>query len=102
MVAVGCAEALLNQGLRIPEDISVVGFGNILLSEYFRVPITTVNQPKLELGNAAMDAMLQLLRGKRPEPKRLSTELVVRASSGIPPASNRLRQSKTTNTETIL
>src|SRR5437870_2639606 len=86
IVAIGCAQMLLNQGVRIPEDISIIGFGNILLSEYFRVPLTTVREPKFRLGSAAMDAMLQLLRGQRPESKRLAAELVVRASSGIPPA----------------
>src|SRR5712691_7772639 len=53
LVAVGCSEVLLNQGLRIPEDISVVGFGNILLSHHYRVPLTTIRQPKYRLGSAA-------------------------------------------------
>jgi LacI family transcriptional regulator len=82
LVAVGCANALLNQGIRIPEDLSVVGFGNILTSEYFRVPLTTIRQPKFRLGVAAMDAMLQLLRQQPAESKRLPAELVVRASTG--------------------
>ena len=86
LVAVGCAQALLKQGLKIPDDISVVGFGNILLSEYFSVPLTTVRQPKFRLGVAAMETMQQLLQGRRAESKRLPAELVVRASSGIAPA----------------
>src|SRR5205823_9611334 len=60
LVAVGCAQALLKQGLKIPEDISVVGFGNILLSEYFSVPLTTLRQPKFRLGLAAMETIQQL------------------------------------------
>ena len=100
-VAIGCAQTLLNQGLRIPEDISVVGFGNILLSEYFRVPLTTIRQPKFRLGIAAMEIMLQLLRGHPPESKRLSAELVVRASSGIPPAIGRIRQLSAPNKEML-
>ena len=67
LVAVGCAQTLLKQGLKIPEDISVVGFGNILLSEYFRVPLTTVRQPKFRLGVAAMETMQDLLQGRRAE-----------------------------------
>jgi LacI family transcriptional regulator len=94
VVAVGCAETLLSQGFRIPEDISVAGFGNILLGAYFRVPLTTTRQPKFRLGSAAVDAMQALLRGQRPEPKRLSAELIVRASTGTPPATSRLRQLK--------
>src|SRR5215472_16222439 len=64
LVAAGCAEALLRQKLAIPGDISIAGFGNTLLSEYFLVPLTTVNQPKHRLGLAAMDSMAQLLKGQ--------------------------------------
>ncbi|HWH72164.1 MAG TPA: LacI family DNA-binding transcriptional regulator [Candidatus Sulfotelmatobacter sp.] len=94
LVAVGCAEVFLQQGLKIPQDISVAGFGNTLLGEYFRVPLTTVNQPKHRLGSAAMDAMVQLLHGQRPEPKRLSADLLSRASTGIAPAIPPLRRLK--------
>jgi LacI family transcriptional regulator len=94
VVAVGCAEALLNKDLKIPQDISVAGFGNILLGEHFRVPLTTTRQPKFRLGSAAVEMMQQLLGGGHPEPRRLPAELVVRASTGTPPASQRPRQSK--------
>jgi DNA-binding LacI/PurR family transcriptional regulator len=86
LVAIGCADTLLNQGVRIPQDISVVGFGNTITSEYFRVPMTTVRQPKFRLGLAAVEMMLQLLRGQRAETKRLPAELIVRASSAPPGA----------------
>ncbi|MCX6923646.1 MAG: LacI family DNA-binding transcriptional regulator [Verrucomicrobia bacterium] len=91
VVAVGCAETFLSQGLRIPQDISVAGFGNILLGAHFRVPLTTTRQPKFRLGSAAVDAMQELLRGKRPESRRLPAELIVRASTGTPSATPRLR-----------
>jgi LacI family transcriptional regulator len=94
VVAVGCGEVLLSQGLRIPEDISLAGFGNILLGAHFRVPLTTTRQPKFRLGSAAVEAMVALLQGRRAESKRLPAELIVRASTGIPPATERLRQSK--------
>jgi LacI family transcriptional regulator len=102
MVAAGCADEFLKQGLKIPQDISVTGFGDILLSEHFQVPLTTVSQPKYRLGSAAVDAMQALLRGKRPESKRLAADLIVRASSGIPLAIPALKRLKTSNTETIL
>lgn len=86
LVAVGCAETLLAQGLRIPEDISVAGFGNIMVAEYFRVPMTTIRQPKYRLGIAAVDAMMQLLKGHRPEIKRLPAELIERKSTAPPKA----------------
>jgi DNA-binding LacI/PurR family transcriptional regulator len=98
LVAVGCAEVLLRQHIRIPEDISIVGFGNSMLSEYFGVPLTTMDQPKHRLGVAAMDSMLQLLGGNRPEPKRLPAQLVIRASSGTPSATPMLERLKTLKT----
>jgi LacI family transcriptional regulator len=94
VVAVGCAETLLDHGFKIPQDISVAGFGNILLGGHFRVPLTTTRQPKFRLGSAAMAAMQELLHGKRPESKRLPAELIVRASTGTPPATSRLKQLK--------
>jgi len=81
LVAVGCAEAFLGQGLKIPGDVSITGFGNILVSEHFRVPLTTIRQPKYRLGVAAMDTMGKLLRRDRTESRRLPAELIVRESS---------------------
>lgn len=86
LVAIGCADAILNQGIGIPRDISIVGFGNMLASEYFRVPLTTVRQPKFRLGTAAMDLMIQIMRSQPVESKRLPAELVVRASTAPPRA----------------
>jgi LacI family transcriptional regulator len=87
LVAIGAADVLLNQGIKIPEQISVAGFGNILVSEYFRVPLTTIRQPKLRLGYAAMDLMQALHRGEPPESKRLRAEVITRASTAPPPNS---------------
>jgi LacI family transcriptional regulator len=70
--------------LRIPEDISLVGFGNILTAEYFRVPLTTLRQPKYRLGMAAVEAMMNLLKGQQVETKRLPAELIERKSTAPP------------------
>jgi LacI family transcriptional regulator len=86
LVAIGCAGTLLSQGHKIPEDYSVTGFGNILTSEYFRVPLTTVRQPKFGLGAAAVEMMAQILRGQPTESRRLPAELIVRASTAAPPS----------------
>jgi LacI family transcriptional regulator len=87
LVAIGAADVFLNQRLRIPQDLSVAGFGNILVSEHFRVPLTTIRQPKLRLGFAAVDLMEKLLLGQPAESKRLSAQLVARASTGPPAGS---------------
>jgi len=84
LVAIGCAETLLSQGLSIPGDVSLVGFGNILASEYFRVPLTTVSQPKFRLGVAAVEAMMSLLRGEKVVSRRLAAELIERKSTAPP------------------
>lgn len=94
LVAAGATQVFLNQGLKIPQDLSIVGFGNSMLSEFFQVPLTTMNQPKHRLGVAAMESMAQLLRGVRPEPKRLPAQLVTRSSSGTPPATPSLERLK--------
>jgi DNA-binding LacI/PurR family transcriptional regulator len=93
--AIGCARTLMNQGIRIPEDCSLVGFGNYPLSEHFCVPLTTLRQPKYRLGTAAVYAMRQLLRGETPETKPLPAELVIRSSSGTPPAHPMMKPAKT-------
>jgi len=88
LVAIGCADALLSQGLKIPEDISIVGFGNILTAEHFRVPLTTVRQPKFRLGIAAVETMMNLIHGEKVQPKRLPAELVERKSTAPPKIQN--------------
>ena len=84
LVAIGAATVLLKEGIRVPQDISVTGFGNILSSELFRVPLTTVRQPKYRLGVAAMETMRALLRKEAPGSRRMPAELLVRESTGAP------------------
>ncbi len=84
LVAIGAASTLLQQGVKIPQDISVVGFGNILISEHFRVPLTTIRLPKLRLGIAAFDQLVRLMRGEKPGAVRLAAEIVVRESTAAP------------------
>ena len=84
LVAIGCAETLLSQGIKIPEDISLVGFGNILAAEFYRVPLTTVSQPKHRLGVAALETMMMLIRGEKIQLKRLAAEFVERKSTAPP------------------
>ena len=86
LIAIGCAETLLQQGLKIPGDISLTGYGNILAAEFYRVPLTTISQPKHRLGVAAMDALMRLIRGETIQLKRLAAELVTRQSTAPPKA----------------
>lgn len=84
LVAIGCARTLMQQGIRFPQDLSLVGFGNILMAEHFRVPLTTVRQPKFRLGVAAVDTMLHLLRSEPVENQRLPGDLIIRESTAAP------------------
>lgn len=84
MVAIGAANVFLKQGLKIPHDISIVGFGNILLCEHFAVPLTTVHQPKFRIGEAAMESMRRLLKRESVDSKRLPTNLQIRQSTAAP------------------
>ncbi|MEJ5239252.1 MAG: LacI family DNA-binding transcriptional regulator [Limisphaera sp.] len=92
LTAIGCGHYLLEHGVRIPQDMSLVGYGNTLAAEYFRVPLTTLRQPKRRLGNAAMNLMSRLLRRQSAESIRLPVTLAVRASTA-PPRTGPLRPS---------
>ncbi|MBC7344763.1 MAG: substrate-binding domain-containing protein, partial [Clostridia bacterium] len=84
-VAIGIMQAILEEGLRIPADISLVGYDDILFSAYTKVPLTTVRIPKRRLGGEAVKMLLKRLAAKTSPAataKRLGTKLVVRDSTG--------------------
>jgi DNA-binding LacI/PurR family transcriptional regulator len=83
-VALGAAQFLLGQGLTIPGDIAVVGFGDIPAAEFFRVPLTTLRPPHQNLAAAAVEVMLKLVKGEAAAARRFPVELVLRASTGPP------------------
>jgi LacI family transcriptional regulator len=83
-VAVGAANILVGQGIKIPQDLSITGFGNVLAGYCGRVPLTTIGQPKHRLGLAAMEMMSKLLLGQRIESRRLTEELIIRESTAPP------------------
>ncbi len=80
-VAIGAAETLLKQGVRVPEDVSIAGFGDGLLAENFRVPLTTVRVPQMEMGETALRLALELQKGAPVAPRTLPVEIIVRAST---------------------
>ncbi|MDX2226807.1 MAG: substrate-binding domain-containing protein, partial [Verrucomicrobiae bacterium] len=84
LVAIGASEVLIRQGLRVPEDVSVVGYGDLSVGRYYRVPLTTVHQPTADLGVGAVRAVWELLEKIRPETRRLPVDLVIRRSSVAP------------------
>jgi LacI family transcriptional regulator len=88
VVARGLMRAIYEAGLRIPEDISVMGTGNIVGADMFRVPLTTVQSPADEMAGLCVRLLLDKLAGRIVEPRHivLDVQIVIRASTGPPPA----------------
>ncbi|MFC8720506.1 LacI family DNA-binding transcriptional regulator [Kitasatospora sp. NPDC057198] len=86
--ALGVYEAARELGLRVPEDLSVVGFDDLPLARWVGPPLTTVRQPLVEMAETAARLAIELGRGEQPTATRvdLATSLVVRSSTAPPPA----------------
>lgn len=83
--AIGAMSAIAEAGLKIPEDIAIVGGGNIHYGDMLRVPLTTVAWSTAEMGQAAARLVIDLVEGKRGIKEQhviVEPELVVRASCG--------------------
>ena len=83
-LAIGLIKALKEMGYKIPEDISVIGFNNEIVSQFSEPPLTSVKQPKKLMGKMAMDLLLDMVEGKEVENKNivLSTEIIKERISG--------------------
>ena len=90
-IAVGVMEAARGRGLRIPEDLSIIGFDDTQLARMSSPPLTTVRQPLAEMGRVAVRTALRLIDGESIDSHHveLATELVVRGSAARPPAGPR-------------
>jgi DNA-binding LacI/PurR family transcriptional regulator len=81
--ALGFQDAILEYGLRIPDDVAIVGFDDIERGEYAPVPLSTVRQPTKLIGKEAVSLLMSLIRGKKTNIRHvLNTKLIIRASSG--------------------
>ncbi|MCS0627913.1 LacI family DNA-binding transcriptional regulator [Telluria mixta] len=80
-LAIGAIKAFRRAGRRVPEDIAVVGFDNIPLSQVFEPALTTIAQPMFELGAEAANLLLERLAGGAPGSRTLQHSLVVRESA---------------------
>ena len=84
--AVGVLSALAEAGLRVPEDVSVVGYDNTWLAGLRHIGLTTIDQPREEMGRLAASALIARVRGEQTQPARLVVQptLVVRTTTGPP------------------
>ncbi len=88
VMAIGAMRALRELGLRVPEDVSVVGFDDIDLAPHVDPPLTTVHQPIRRKGEEAVRLLLTVVERRdlaKPEHRRLETRLIVRGSTGPVP-----------------
>ena len=84
MTAMGLIRGLIEQGLRVPEDVSVIGFDNIPVGELCVPPLTTIDQRAARLGQLAFERLIERVEGGGDEPPRavrLEPELILRAST---------------------
>lgn len=79
-MAAGARLALYRRGIRVPDDISLIGFDDQPGSAYVTPPLTTMRQPSCDMGIAAAQLVLAILDGKESRPPVFSTQLIVRES----------------------
>ena len=87
MSALGALRALCAHNLRVPEDVSLVGFDDLFFAPYTHPPLTTVRQPKEHMGKLATEIVLKLLSGTSCEYNvKVQGELIVRESTAPAPS----------------
>ena len=83
-VAAGAIKAILEAGLKVPDDIAVIGAGNVHYSDLLRVPLSTIDQSSTLIGETAADLLVECIEAKKPLPARrtlITPRLIVRESS---------------------
>ncbi|MDR3739239.1 MAG: LacI family DNA-binding transcriptional regulator [Terracidiphilus sp.] len=92
LAAIGAIRACVNHGLRVPEDVSIVGFDDIESAAFHNPSLTTIRQPLLQMGTVAARILLQRIRGQAtfPDIVPITPEIVIRESTA-PPNPKRVR-----------
>ena len=89
LTAIGAIRAASERGIRVPEDLSVIGIDNIPLGDFLHRRLTTIAQPLDELANATAELLLQRLEGDakdgKPRTKKFKAELILKETTSSPP-----------------
>jgi DNA-binding LacI/PurR family transcriptional regulator len=83
VLAFGCIRAAIEKGIRIPDDVSIIGFDNVEISQITNPPLTTIDQPKYEIGKAAIEMLLNMMAKdgiREPEHRMIGVRLIERQS----------------------
>ncbi|MBV8551950.1 MAG: LacI family DNA-binding transcriptional regulator [Acidobacteriaceae bacterium] len=96
MTALGVLQEAARRGIRVPGDLSVVGFDDLFFAALLQPPLTTVRQPREMLGRRAMEILLSLLSAEAaPKAAKIKGELIVRQSSAAPTVTSRSLKGRT-------
>ncbi|MCB9249436.1 MAG: substrate-binding domain-containing protein [Ignavibacteriales bacterium] len=84
-VAIGALVVVKNKGLRVPQDVAIVGFSNNPITEYVTPSLTTVEQPAYEMGKLSASILISLIKGETIQSESniisLPSKLIVREST---------------------
>ena len=97
IAAIGAIRALRDANLRVPEDVSVIGFDDIQVAAYHNPRLTTIRQPLHDMGETAARILLQRVQGFKDYPEEFAVppELIIRETTAPPPGKTRRRPSGT-------
>jgi LacI family transcriptional regulator len=85
-MAIGILRALIEEGLRVPDDVSLIGFDDIEFGQYTIPPLTTVRQDRVAMGRGAVQQLIAMIEDKeKTSPLIIPTQLIVRKSTGPVP-----------------
>jgi DNA-binding LacI/PurR family transcriptional regulator len=84
MVAVGMLMACRDHGVRVPQDLSIIGFDDVPIASYSQPALTTIHQPRREIGSVGMQTLLNLIDAKPARNLIVSSRLIVRGTTAPP------------------
>jgi LacI family transcriptional regulator, galactose operon repressor len=86
LIAFGILQAFLKHGIRVPTDVSLVGYDDIPFARQLSVPLTTVRRPAYDMGTTAAEMLMTALSGDAPNPRHVvfQPELIIRESTSAP------------------